>query len=261
MGTVAARAFGTLAYLGILWRGTGRVRLRWYNGAGGSRDGARVIDYDLIGRMLRVGIPMALAGLLRNGSRLVFLAIVGASALGASFHAATGVALQVRLLSILPALAFQAATATLVGQAIGRGGYSEAEALARRSVQILAILMIIVVVVIILLADPLAAFFIDAPETAALGAKVLRWFAVAQFLSALSICTQGALMGAGDTAPAMRYTLISQWLVMLPLAYVLLTTVGWDPEGALAAWALAPAVSLVLVQRRLRSGRWKAVRT
>ena len=66
---------------------------------------------------------MALASVLRNGSRLVFLSIVGASALGVSFHAAIGVGLQVRLLGILPAVSFQVAIATLVGQAIGRQNY------------------------------------------------------------------------------------------------------------------------------------------
>ncbi len=91
--------------------------------------------------------------------------------------------------------------------------------------------------------------------------SVLRWFAVAQFFSALSVGMQGALMGAGDTTPALRYTVWGQWVVMIPLAYMLMFTVGWDPEGALAAWTIAPVITLVLTWRRLRTGRWKAIRT
>ncbi|MFQ5927159.1 MAG: MATE family efflux transporter [Terriglobia bacterium] len=290
MGTVAARACGALAYLGSLLRGTRHVRLRlgaagmpetpsplplsptgergWPEGGPSTTEGEKGegvtwwgLDWKLIRRMLRIGVPMALAGVLRNSSRLVFLGMVGATAMGVSFHAAVGVGLQVRLVGILPALAFQVATATLVGQAIGRGEYQEAEALGRRSVQLLALLMLIVVSAIIALAGPLGALFIDSPETAKLGARVLRWFAVAQLFSALSIATQGALMGAGDTAPAMRYTLLTQWGVMLPLTYVLLKAVGWVPDGPLAAWTLAPAISLVLMQWRLRSGRWKLLRS
>jgi Na+-driven multidrug efflux pump len=113
----------------------------------------------------------------------------------------------------------------------------------------------------IILAKPLAVLFIASSETADLGAKVLRWFAAAQFFSALSIGLQGALMGAGDTAPALRYTVLGQWIVMIPLAYVLLNVVGWDPDGPLAAWTLAPAITLALTWRRLRSGRWKTQRT
>jgi putative MATE family efflux protein len=264
IGTVAARACGAVIWLGILLRGRSGVRLRFTSLAAGNGadagDGRRGPDWPLIGRMLRIGVPMALAGMLRNGSRLVFLAIVGASSLGVALQAAVGVGMQMRQLSILPALAFQVATAALVGQAIGRGDYPEAELLGRRSVQLLGLLMAVVVVLIIALAGPLAALFIDSPEAAALGAKVLRWFAVAQLLSALNIATQGALMGAGDTGPALRYTLVSEWGVMLALAYAALRADAWLPDSLLAAWTLAPALTLVLMRRRWRSGVWKDLR-
>ena len=175
-------------------------------------------------------------------------------------HAAAAVGLQVRLVSVLPALAFQIATATLVGQAIGGGHYDRAEALGRRSVQLLAMIMAGVVVLTFLLARPLAALFIADAAVVTLGATVLRWFAVAQFFSSISICTQGALTGAGDTKPILRYTIVTQWGLLLSLTYVLLVGFEWEPEGPLLAWVLAPLVQLVLMQRLLRSGRWKRLR-
>ena len=77
--------------------------------------------------------------------------------------------------------------------------------------------------------------------------------------SKTSSATKGALIGAGDTAPAMRYSFFSQWVVMLPLAYLLLMVVGWFPQGPLVAWTIAPLMSLVLTWRRLQSGRWKTM--
>jgi len=177
-------------------------------------------DWPLIGRILRIGAPMALAGLVRNGSRLVFLTIVGAGAMGMTLHAAVGVGMQVRLLSVLPALAFQVATAALVGQAIGRGDFDEARRLGRRSVEILSLLMAGVVGLIVFFAHPLAALLIEDQMVAATGAIVLRWFALAQFFSSLNITLQGALMGAGDTLPNLRYTFFTQWILMLPLAWI-----------------------------------------
>ena len=241
IGTVAARAIGCAIYLVLLTRGTRHVHLRLHPWWG--------LDWTLTRRILRVGLPLALAGIVRNGARLVFLGMLGASALGASMHAAAAVGLQVRLVSVLPALAFQIATATLVGQAIGR-----------RSVQLLAMIMVGVVVLTFLLARPLAALFIADAAVVTLGATVLRWFAVAQFFSAISICTQGALTGAGDTKPILRYTIVTQWGLLLSLTYVLLVGFEWEPEGPLLAWVLAPLVQLVLMQRLLRSGRWKRLR-
>jgi Na+-driven multidrug efflux pump len=279
IGTVGARGFGLLLCLYLLLHGTGHVQLRFRTnrphslepdskrGASPSRTERWTalvtwigFDRESTARILKIGFPMALASVLRNSSRLVFLSIVGGSASGVSFHAAVGIGLQVRLLSILPATAFQAATAALVGQAIGRGNYDEATALGWRSVQLLAVLTAVVVGSIFAFADPLAASMVDSAETAKLGAKVLRWFAVAQFFSALSIGTQGALIGAGDTRPAMRYTLITQWLVMVPLSYMLLIHLDGMPDGPLVAWTIAPAIAFALMLRRLCSGRWKDLR-
>jgi len=220
-------------------------------------------DWPLISRILRIGAPMALAGLVRNGSRLVFLTIVGAGTMGMTLHAAVGVGLQVRLLSVLPALAFQVATAALVGQAIGRGDFDEARRLGRRSVEILSLLMAGVVGLIVFFAHPLAALLIEDQAVAATGAIVLRWFALAQFFSSLNITLQGALMGAGDTLPNLRYTFFTQWILMLPLAWIWISSaiMAWQLHGPLLAWTLAPAVLLVLIAWRFFGEKWKNIRT
>ncbi|MEE2791895.1 MAG: MATE family efflux transporter [Acidobacteriota bacterium] len=252
IGTVTARAIGCGVYLVVLVRGIGYLRL-----------GLRPLwglDWTLISRILKIGLPPALAGIARNGARVVYLALLGASALGASMHAAAGVGLQVRLVSVLPALAFQIATATLVGQAIGAGQLDRAEAVGHRSVQLLSLIMAGVVGVTFLLAHQIAALFIADPQVVPLGATVLRWFAVAQFFSSVSICTQGALTGAGDTRPIFTYTVVTQWGLLLVLTIILMFGFEWVPDGPLLAWTLAPLVQLVLMQRLFRSGRWKTLR-
>ena len=249
VGTVVARAIGAGLYLALLTRGTrhGRVGFRPLLG----------LDWPLIRRMLRVGMPPALAGVARNGARVVYLGLLGAGALGTSMHAAAGVGLQVRLVSVLPALAFQIATATLVGQAVGAGKLDRAEALGRRSVQLLSLIMAGVVALTFAFARPLAALLIADAEVVPLAATVLRWFAVAQFFSSVSICVQGALTGAGDTKPILTYTMVTQWGLLLSLTFIALVVFGWEPEGPLAAWVAAPLVQLFLMQRLFRSGRWK----
>ena len=251
IGTVAARAVGAAIYLVLLVRGTPHARLRLL---------PLGVDWGLVRRILRIGWPPALAAIARNGARVVYLALLGLVPLGASLHAAVGVGLQVRLVSVLPALAFQVAAATLVGQAVGARRYDLAHAVGQRTVLLLALIMAGVVAATFLFAEPLAALFIVDPEVAALGATVLRWFAVAQFFSSLSIGTQGALTGAGDTKPIFRYTVVTQWGVLLAVTAGLLILADWAPEGALLAWVAAPVLQLVLMQRLFRSGRWRKLR-
>ena len=249
LGTVGARAVGTAAYLVLLARGAGGVRLRlrpWWD-----------LDWPLVRRLLRVGAWPALAGVLRNGARVVFVGVLGAGVSGAALHAAVGVGLQVRLVAVLPALAFQVAAATLVGQAVGAGQPDRAVTLGNRSVLLLAAIMAGVTGVTILAARPLAALFLADPEVAALGATVIRWFAVGQLFSSLSIGTQGALTGAGATRPILGYTIATQWGVLLGLTVALFVLLGWEPEGALVAWVVAPVLQLVLMQRLFRQGGWR----
>ena len=106
-------------------------------------------------------------------------------------------------------------------------------------------------------ARPLAALFIADAEVVPLAATVLRWFAVAQFFSSVSICVQGALTGAGDTKPILTYTIATQWGLLLSLTVIALIGFGWEPEGPLLAWVAAPLAQLVLMRRRFRSGRWR----
>ncbi len=252
IGTAIARGFATVVFLSLLLSAPGAIRLR-RNATG------KLIDLPMIRRMLRVGLPLAIAGFYRNAARVFYLGVVGLSAYGAAFHAAVGVGLQVRLVSVLPALAFQVATATLVGEAIGKRDTEEAANIARRSFLLLAAIMAAVTIVTIVAARPIAAVFLIEREAINLAVPVLQWFAVGQFFSALAINAQGALSGAGDTRPVMRYTLISQWGVLLVLAYVLLRA-GWDPMGPLVAWAVAPVVMLVQVLLRWRAGHWRTTK-
>lgn len=272
IGTVAARGLGAAAWLALLVRGTphARLRLRRPDPVGETRGGApharlrlrpgHAADRELMRRILRIGTPPALAAVARNGARVVYLALLGTAPRGAALHAAVGVGLQVRLASVLPALAFQVAAATLVGQAVGARRYDLAQSLGQRTVLLLGLIMAGVVAATFLFAGPLAALFLADPDVAALGATVLRWFAVAQFFSSLSIGTQGALTGAGDTKLIFRYTIVTQWGVLLALTLILAVGAGWVPEGALLAWVAAPSLQLVLMQRLFRGGRWRTMR-
>ena len=249
MGTVLARGIGVAAYLFLIL-----PRVSWLGSEGIGRP---VWMTGTARQVLRVGAPLAVAAVLRNGSRLVVLAIVGGGALGLAAQAAVGVGMQIRLIGILPALAFQTATAALVGEAIGRGATREAERLAVQSVLLIAVLMGVITSLLLVAAGPVAWLFVDEPDLARLTSTVIRWFAAAQLFSALAVCTQGALNGGGDTGPAARYTLVSQWFLMLPLAAVLVFKLGWNPQGALLAWVLAPALTFALTWRRFRLGIWK----
>ncbi len=253
VGTLIVRVMGVLAFLTVLTRPRRPVRLV----------PARLLPFDIPGarNLLRIGLPIAVAGIFRNAARVVIIAIAGLSTLGVSMHAAVGLGLQIRLISILPALAFQVALATLVGDAIGRGKLDEAADIGRRGVFLLAGIMLTVCGLTILLAEPIARAFIVNADDLAIAARVLRWFSVGQFFSTLAIGAQGALLGAGDTNPVARITFATQWLLLVPLAYALQVPLHLDPEGILIAWVISPIFTFLLLYRRFTRSHWKTAHT
>ena len=250
VGTLIVRAGGSVVFLSALAFGHHRTRL--------ALNKLFKIDLEIIRRILQVGMPLAVAGLHRNGARIVFLSIAGLSLLGETIHAAIGLGLQIRLFAVLPALAFQVALATLVGDAIGRGKVDEAEKIGRSGMFFLGGIMVGFCGVVFLWAGPISHFFIVDAKGAELGTTVLRWFAVGQFFSALAIGVQGILSGAGDTKPIARIMFMSQWLVLVPLSYVLLVSFNMDPGGLLIAWVIAPVLTFVMLYRRFVNGYWKS---
>ncbi len=65
------------------------------------------------------------------------------------------------------------------------------------------------------------------------------------------------LRGAGDTFVAMLFTLISLWLIRVPLASYLSSLPALGIEGVWMGIAASPLIGLLLNYLYYRSGRWK----
>ncbi len=252
VGTLVARAVGATVGIALLTTGWYRVRLRFDGGEG-------LVDFPLVRRILNIGLPAAVQGFFRNGARVLFFRIVAGSVLGTTATAALTVGSRLRMLTIMPSLAFQVAAAALVGQSIGAKDWEQAEGYGWETVRLCTAIMVVVTVPLVVFASQLIDVFTNDAEVIDVGTTMLRFFAVGQLFSAVSIASSGGLVGAGDTRPPLYYTIVSQWLLMLPLAWALMH-MGLDPVGAWMAWFVAPIVQAALTLQRFRSGKWKHIR-
>ncbi|MBN2327784.1 MAG: MATE family efflux transporter [Candidatus Omnitrophica bacterium] len=250
MGTILARAVGSVIAIQML-RKPGRLvrvsmRARW--------------DLSIYRGILSVGLPSGFAGFFRNGARILFFRILAVTAAGTTAVAAATIGFQIRTFVIMPALAFQVATATLVGQSIGGQKIDQAEAYGWTAIQFCSVLMALASLLIFLLPEQIMRVFSDSAGVIEAGCWALRFIALEQLCNSISIIISGALTGAGDTRPALRYTIWSQWMLMLPLAYLLVYCTSWDVSGAWLAWGFAPILQLLLTFRRFLQGNWKEIR-
>ena len=248
-GSVVARFCGVVAGFSLLY--SGRFRLKLLAGT------SYLPDPALARRILRIGIPSALQGLFRNGSGVIFVKLIALTAFSTTAVAAFSIGNQMERILRRTSLAFGTAATTLVGQSLGAGRPRAAEQRGWTVILIGVVSIALLGLPVAFFARPILSLFTDAPEVIQVGVIYFYAMVLAEPFMCLSIAAGGALRGAGDTRPGLYYTLISQWLIRLPVGYVLAFHFGYDINGLWAALVLFSALQGYLTARKFGKGEWK----
>lgn len=215
---------------------------------------------DLAGRILKIGIPAGLQGLFRNGSGLIFLKFVALTSASTAALAAFSIGNQVERVVRRTSLSFGTVATTLVGQSIGAKDPDEAERRGWTTLVISILSLALLGLPVVFFARPIMALFTDASDVIAIGILYLYAIALAEPFMCAATTAGGGLQGAGDTVPALIYTLVSQWLIRLPTAYILAFPLGYDTTGLWIALVIFSALQGILTARKFLKGEWKTRR-
>ena len=255
LGTALATALVTVVFA---WGMVGRnyVRGRGASPVPLTRSGPWV-DVGLLRQIATVSAPLvarrAAQGL------VVFPLLAIAATFGPVAVAAIGVGRQVRALLGSFSWGFSIAASTLVGQELGAGAESEAEAYGWGIVRLSALVYVIVAAVVVALGDPIAGIFVNEPANRDLSAAFVRVAAVSVVALGVDGSITGALRGAGDTRVPFVATLAGLYLFAVPLAWLGTVVPALGIGGLLFALLAETAVPMAVNLRRFRSNRWKVV--
>ena len=214
-------------------------------------------NWDVARRILKIGVPSGIQGILRNGSGLIYLKLIGMTALSTTAVAAYTIGSQMEHILRRTGLAYGTVATALVGQSLGAKDPDAAEVNGWTTLLIAVITNVLLSLPLVFLAPQFMALFVDAPEVIDIGAVYLLVMIVAEPFVCASNASGGALRGAGETMAPMYYTLISQWLVRLPVAYVLGFTLGCGINGIWASLVVYGALQGFLTVRKFAQGEWK----
>jgi MATE family multidrug resistance protein len=248
LGAATGRFVGGVLVIAILLKGRAGIRLRL--------DSSRP-DWDMIRRILRIGLPTGAEQMLFRGGQMFFARIL--AELGTVAYAANQVAINGWSLSFMPGFGFALAATTLVGQGLGAEDPDVAQQRGYSAFRMGAVLMTLVGLTFLLFPAQIVGFFTNEPEVIALGTMPLQVVGLIQPMLAASMIFSGALRGAGDTRFPMVVTGGAIWVVRLPLAYLFALVLGGGLVGAWAAMALDMVLRGVLNFFRFRAGRWKTL--
>lgn len=210
---------------------------------------------DIIKSVLNIGIPAAVEQLIMRGGALLFARLI--AGFGTIMFAAHQIAINIDGLGIVPAMAFQMAATTLVGQGIGAQKPELSEEAARQSTIISTIMMSLIGVIYFFLGKYAIGIFTKDAQVVALGRNALKILAFSQPFTAIYFVMAGALRGAGDTKYAMYASAIGMWAVRLGIGYILADLLNMALAGAWIAVTIDMAVRMILVLKRFSSGVFK----
>lgn len=210
--------------------------------------------------ILRLSTPTGVQQLFFSGGLTALFWIIGQ--VGTAELAAANVLINIMLVALLPGLGFGMASASLVGQALGRGDPADARQWGWDVVKVGCVVMALLGIPMIAFPELVLSVFVDKSEAAgvvAVASLPLRLFGLTVAFEGVSRILQFSLMGAGDTRRVMVVSTLLQWAVLLPAAYVVGPLLGF---GLLAIWLVQighNALGALLFTTLWRGSRWQHI--
>ena len=199
------------------------------------------IDFALIGRIVRLGLPIAV----QIGLEIAVFATAAAliAKINATSLAAHEIAMLCASTTFMVPLGVSSAAAVRVGQAVGRRDQVGMRQAGWTALLLGVGFMSLSAVAFMTAGHWIVAAFTSDPQVAGLTVKLLFLAGLFQLADGTQIVSSGALRGLGETKVPMYTTMAGYWLIGLPLGYFLCFRQGMGPVGIWISFVL----SLVLV--------------
>jgi putative MATE family efflux protein len=211
---------------------------------------------DMAGRILRVGVPVALG---QMGTSLGFTFLIGiVNRFGSAVTAAFGIGNRIIHMAMAPAMGLAQANATAVGQNLGADEPTRAEQSVRRSLLLTGAFLLPITAFMFLFGASISRFFIHDPEVIQYGRSLFSIMAPSVFAFGFVIVTLGAFRGSGHTVPVMVLNMARLWLIRIPAAYFLALVAGMGPTGLWLGMFLSNTVTAVAGFLWFSTGSWKS---
>ncbi len=213
-----------------------------------------IFDRDIFSKSVRIGLPSGLQTTLVSFGMIALFRIV--NEFGTDVVAAYTVAGRIDSFAALPAMNFAAALSTFTGQNLGANKAERVRKGFLATWVLSSMISVAVMIVVYFYGRQLMALFTHDAHVIEIGVEYLVIVSSFYILFSTMFVCNAVMRGAGDTLIPMLITLLSLWIIRIPVSWVLshgkmgVTGIWW---GIPIAWAAGALVSYVYY----RTGRWK----
>lgn len=242
LATIIAQGVSALLVLLVLVRDRSCIRLEPRKLA---------IHWDLLKRILKVGLPAALQMAVTAFSNIFVTGYI--YHFGADCMSGWTAYTKIDQVMFLPMQSLALSATTFVGQNLGHGDADRAHAGTRRALLLAMGLTAVLMAPVLIFAPQLTAFFNAKPEVVEYGTMMLRYISPLYLLCCINQVYSGALRGAGDSRAPMVFMLSSfvvfRQIYLFVMSHYISNTVLPIIMGYPAGWLLCSAMTLIYYRK------------
>jgi MATE family multidrug resistance protein len=230
-----------IAYIG--W-----IRLSGRYPAAAWRRGAWSPDVRVLGRLLRIGAPIAVTIVLEVC--MFSVATLMAGRFGAVAVAGHQIALMTSAVFFMVPLGLSLGVTVRVGRAVGQGDPAAIRRAGLAGFAVMAACQCVSCSLMLCTSGAIAGLFTHVPAVIALGSRLLMLAAVFQFADGMQVVAMGSLRGLQDTRVPMLLAMLAYWLLGVPLGAWLAFGCGLGVPGIWMGLMAGLTVAAVLLTTR-----------
>jgi len=230
----------------IFFSGRAPVRLRW--------SGQAPVSLKNMLNMMKIGLPGGINTISFSLSRAAVLPLV--AIFGTNVVAAYGMGLRITQVGILMVWGFGVGISPLVGNLLGAGLKERVWQTARQSMILSLAVVSALSLLTFALAPQIVQVFFKNNDLLVIAVELLRIYCLALPPIAIWIVAESLFHGAGDNVPPMLISIVTSWVVEIPLVLLFTRLLGFDQTAIWwirVVYALSGALASLYLVRR---GRW-----
>ena len=210
-------------------------------------------DKGIFSECIRIGLP---TGFQQSFVAIGMMLVMGiVNTFGTSAVAAYTAAMRIDAFAKMPAINFSSALSTFVGQNLGAKKERRAKNGLRSTLLISGVYCIAVTIFIVLFGNAIMKMFTEDLEVIAIGNQYLVIVSSFYLFFSIMFSGMGFLRGAGDTIIPMFTTIVSLWIIRLPLSWGLSEKMG--VKGVFWAIPIAWIVGAIFTIFYYKTSRWR----
>lgn len=250
LATLGTQSIAAIVGLMVLFGGKYGIHLAWKD---------FVPDMTYIRRAFFLGFPASIEMSARALGLTVMTFLI--ASFGTLAVASYGAGSNILQLVMIPAMGVSMAVSTLVGQNIGAGNIDRASRIGKLGAWLGFWILSVSGLAVFLVAPLIIGFFVpgDAAVIAG-GSAFLRIMALFWGFLGVQLALTGVLRASGNMVVTMVLTLVSQWVIQFPLAYVLSKHTSLGIEGIWWAFPVTNVLIALITLAIYAKGDWKKKR-